>query len=77
VFAGPDLSFTTKNALMVPTPDGTGVVHMGGQRTLKRLYELKCSSTDCYWILMEKYLNVKRVNAVAIYVPDSFAICKN
>jgi H+/gluconate symporter-like permease len=72
VFAGPDLPQATgQGATMVPMPDGTGVVLIGD------VYELKCSSTYCNWSLMEKHLSVSRWYAVAMYVPDSFAVCAN
>jgi hypothetical protein len=75
VFAGPDLPKATFGAAMVPTPDGTGVVLIGGSYTRKDLHELKCSSTKCNWKKLNKQLSVKRWNAVAFYVPDSFAVC--
>jgi hypothetical protein len=56
---------------MVPTPDGTGVVHIGGYSTLKDLYELNCSSSSCNWSLMDQTLSVDRWRPVAMYVPDS------
>jgi hypothetical protein len=62
--------------LMVPTPDETGVVLIGGELTRKDLYELKCSSSSCNWSLMEQKLNVDRYFPLAMYVPDSFAICE-
>jgi hypothetical protein len=45
VFAGPDLPKATKGAAMVPTPDGTGFILIGGfPNTAKDLYELKHTS---------------------------------
>jgi hypothetical protein len=41
VFAGPDLIKPTSVAVMLPTPDRTGVVIIGGgPNTFKDLYEL-------------------------------------
>jgi hypothetical protein len=79
VFAGPDLPKATSGAAMVPTPDGTGVVMIGGGGTNKDLYELKCSSrsSSCTWMKLNKQLSVDRVYAVAILVPDSFAVCEH
>jgi hypothetical protein len=77
VFAGPNLPKATDSAAMVPTPDGTGVVLIGGYKTNKDLYELKCTSRGCYWSLMEKQLSVTRARHIAFYVPDSFAVCEN
>jgi hypothetical protein len=62
---------------MVTTPDGTGVVLIGGKNSHKDIYELKCSSTVCNWSRMEQKLSVERFGHVAMYVPDSFVDCKN
>jgi hypothetical protein len=75
VFAGPDLPKGTKGAAMVPTPDGTGVVLIGGENIRKDLHELECSSSFCIWMKLNKQLSVERFRAVAFYVPDSFAVC--
>jgi hypothetical protein len=75
VFAGPDLPTATFGAAMVPTPDGTGVVLIGGHHKSKDLHELKCSSTECNWKKLNKQLSVDRYDAVAFLVPDSFAVC--
>jgi hypothetical protein len=69
VFAGPDLPQATgEGATMVATPDGTGVVLIGGVGTLKDVYELKSLSTYCNWSLMEKHMSVHRFYAVAMSV---------
>jgi hypothetical protein len=62
---------------MVPSPDGTGVVLIGGSYAMNLLYELKCSSTTCKWSLMEQQLQVRREHSVAMYVPSSFGVCEN
>jgi hypothetical protein len=62
---------------MVPTPDGTGVVMIGGATTEKDLHELKCSSRTCIWTKLNKQLSVGRFYGVAMYVPDSFAVCEH
>jgi hypothetical protein len=77
VFAGPDLPKATQGAAMVPTPDGTGVVLMGGDKTRKDLHELKCSSTECNWKKLNKQLSVSRYHHIAFYVPDNFAVCEH
>jgi hypothetical protein len=78
VFAGPDLPTATVGAAMVPTPDGTGVVLIGGLNIEKDLHELKCSSGKlCTWMKLNKQLSVDRYYAVAILVPDSFAVCEH
>jgi hypothetical protein len=61
---------------MVTTPDGTGVVLIGGQFTEKDLFELKCSSSYCNWNLMEQTLSVARYRSLAITVPSSFLVCE-
>jgi hypothetical protein len=77
VFAGPDLPQETIGAAMVPTPDGTGVILIGGRHTLKDLYELKCTLLGCQWSLMEKQLSLERFYSVAFLVPDSFVVCEH
>jgi hypothetical protein len=77
VFAGPDLPQATVGAAMVPTPDGTGVVLIGGSPTRKDLHELKCTTGGCQWSLMAQHLSVKRYYHIALYVPDSFAACEH
>jgi hypothetical protein len=77
VFVGPDLPEKTFGAAMVPTPDGTGVVLIGGYYTAKDLYELKCTSVGCQWSLMAQHLSVSRYFHIAFYVPDSFADCEH
>jgi hypothetical protein len=77
VFAGPDLPKATMGAAMVPTPDGTGVVLIGGSYTRKDLHELKCTTGGCQWSLMAQHLSVERRYHIAFYVPDSFAVCEH
>jgi hypothetical protein len=77
VFAGPNLPKATAGAAMVPTPDGTGVVLIGGYNSRKDLIELKCSSSSYNWSYMEQKLSVDRAYSVAINVPDSFGVCEN
>jgi hypothetical protein len=76
-FAGPDLPQAAWGEAMVPTPDGTGVVLIGGANTEKDLYELKCSSRSCNWKKPIKQLSVPRFYVVALLVPDTFALCKH
>jgi hypothetical protein len=76
MIAGPDLPKATMGAAMVPTPDGTGVVLIGGWDTWKDLHELKCTTGGCYWSLMAQHLSVSRHRHIAFYVPDSFAVCE-
>jgi hypothetical protein len=77
LFAGPSLNGETSTGVLVPTPDGTGVVLIGGHDYLRDLHELKCSSTDCKWIRMDQQLRFDREHHVAMYVPDSFVDCEN
>jgi hypothetical protein len=83
VFTGPNLHKAIYSAAMVPNPDRTGVVLIGGNplndewSSDKDLYELKCSSSSCNWSPMEQKLNVARNGLVAMYGPDSFADCEN
>jgi hypothetical protein len=77
VFAGSNLPKINKKSKMVPTPDGTGVVLIGGRYTKQKLHELKCSSSSCNWSLMKQRLSVERYIHNAFYVPDGFAVCEN
>jgi hypothetical protein len=77
LFAGPTLDRGTSAGVLVPTPDGTGVVLIGGHDYLRDLYELECSSSYCNWIHMGKQLNLDREHHLAMYVPDSFVDCEN
>jgi hypothetical protein len=83
VFAGPSLPKVTYGAAMLPTPDATGVVHIGGwleseESSSRDTYELKCSEiATCNWSIMESTsLSVVRYYHVAMYVPDSFVNCR-
>jgi hypothetical protein len=51
---------------MVPTPDGTGVVLIGGYHARKDLYELICTSNSCNWNSLDQKLSVNRFQSVAI-----------
>jgi hypothetical protein len=51
LFAGPNLPKATYGAGLVPTPDGTGVVLIGREFTIKDLYQLNCSPSS-YWSLL-------------------------
>jgi hypothetical protein len=79
VFAGPSLPKPTSGAAMLPNPDGTSVILIGGRSAngsdiYSDLYELKCTlTTSCYWSFMEQKLIVPRYGLVAMYVPNSFA----
>jgi hypothetical protein len=74
--SGPDLPKPTDGAAIVTTPDGSGVVLIGGYNTLTDLLELKCSSSSCTWSLMEPTLTADRYGSVSMLVPDSFAVCE-
>jgi hypothetical protein len=87
LFSGPDLPQAKQAAAMVPTPNGTGVVLIGGMISQlntgkisisgrKELIELKCSSTSCKWSQMKQQLSVNRWSHIAFYVPDSYAVCE-
>jgi hypothetical protein len=62
---------------MTPTPDGTGVVLIGGWNTRRDLYQLKCSVSSCNWSLMEQTLSVERHGHIAMYVPDNLIECEH
>jgi hypothetical protein len=60
---------------MVPTPEGTGVIHIGGVYTSKDTYFMSGSGTSCNWKSMGKKLEVYRTDPVVMYVPDSMVEC--
>jgi hypothetical protein len=71
VIAGPNLPKATAGAAMVPTPDGTGVVLIGGYNSRKEpkdLIELKCSSSSYNLGYMKQKLSVDQAYSVAINV---------
>ncbi len=69
---GPDLPKGINKASMVSSPHMEGVMLLGGSdgSYLDTLYELQCTTRDCWWLLMNQRLAYSRTNAVAMYVPD-------
>ena len=77
---GPDLPVSLTQHAMVPSPDGQGVLVIGGDvgndNVQGSIYQLKCSSTSldsCYWITLEQKLKYAREAFVAMLIPDSLA----
>ena len=81
---GQDLPASLNQHRMVPTPDGKGVLVIGGDvgddNVQDSIYELKCSSTleSCKWITLEQKLKYAREAFVSMLIPDSLAkdLCK-
>ena len=77
---GPDLPVSLNQHDMVPTPDGQGVLVIGGDigsdEVQDSIYQLKCTSTNldsCFWITLEQKLKYAREAFVAMLIPDSLA----
>ncbi len=75
-FDGPDMPKANHFASGVtfPRSDGDQFIVAGGRRT--GVYSLSCATVDsCAWSTLEQTLTSQRKGAVAMLVPDSFAIC--
>ena len=56
-------------------PFGMSVVIVGGYYS-KSLYKFSCSNRACTWTTMEQEMSIRRVDFVAIPIPESLAKCK-
>ncbi len=77
---GPDLPLEdNQSAKMVPSPDGKGVVYIGGLNN-KNLYELRCvaiGDDDCQWTKMEQELQFPRDDFAVFYIPNDYVHCRH
>ena len=62
-------------AKMVTTPDGKGVLFIGGHSS-SSIYELRSAGeANWAWTELEQHLKFSRSDFIPIYVPDYFTDC--
>jgi hypothetical protein len=65
---------------MLPSPDGQGVILMGGYSATNdayqsSIYKVICDQLGCKWSEMEQQLKISRQHFVAMLIPDNFTNC--
>jgi hypothetical protein len=80
VIAGPKLPKKCSSASLLPSPDGQGVIFIGGWSENSGLqssffYKLICDQLGCKWSEMEQELKIHRSNFVAMLIPDTLTNC--
>jgi hypothetical protein len=62
------------SASLVPSPDGQGVIVIGGYSDgyQSSMYKLICDQLGCKWSEMEQQLKIARQLFVAMLIPDTF-----
>jgi hypothetical protein len=65
---------------LVPSPDGQGVILMGGfsasdNAYQSSIYKLICDQLGCKWSRMEQQLQIARGYSVAMLIPDVLTNC--
>ncbi len=71
---GPVLYKNVSNAWLVPSPDGEGVILIGGDLGTEIL-EMRCQGLSCQWKPMEQRLKYPRYDAIVMYIPDYLTYC--
>jgi hypothetical protein len=64
-------------ASLLPSPDGQGVIVIGGYSATDNayqssMYKLICDQLGCNWSEMEQQLKIPRRHFVAMLIPDTF-----
>jgi hypothetical protein len=67
-------------ASLLPSPDGQGVIVIGGYSDTDNeyqssIYKLICDQLECKWSEMEQQLKIARSNFVAMLIPDALTTC--
>jgi hypothetical protein len=80
IIAGPKLPKTLSRASLVPSPDGQGVILIGGYSSTdpgnqSSMYKLICDQLGCKWSEMEQQLQRSRRDFVAMLIPDHLTNC--
>lgn len=81
MFVGPKLPYKIRTASMVTSPDGEGVVLIGGfnvnaNQYSQGLIELRGSSIETLeWKFLEQSLTFQRRNHVSFPIPDEMTNC--
>ena len=79
---GPPLPEALFGNPIVPTPEGDGVLVVGGNGSAgpgghrDHIYKLICVAEGCKWEELAQKLQVGRSDHVAMLVPDSAVACK-
>jgi hypothetical protein len=65
---------------LLPSPDGQGVILIGGWSTTddanqSAMYKLICDQLCCKWPEMEQQLKIARSYFVAMLIPDTLTKC--
>jgi hypothetical protein len=62
---------------LVPSPDGQGVIVIGGYSDgyQSSMYKLICDQLECKWSEMEQQLKIARSYLVAMLIPDTLTNC--
>jgi hypothetical protein len=68
------------SASLLPSPDGQGVIVIGGFSSTddefqSSIYKLICDQLECTWSEMEQQLKIARSNLVAMLIPDALTNC--
>jgi hypothetical protein len=80
IIAGPKLPKTIYAASLVPSPDGHGVILIGGYSNTDNafqssIYKLICDQLGCNWSEMKQQLQIARRSFVAMLIPDTLTNC--
>jgi hypothetical protein len=67
-------------ASLLPSPDGQGVILIGGYSGTdyayqSLIYKLICDQLGCKWSIMEQQLKIARSFSVAMLIPDNLTYC--
>ncbi len=76
---GPPLHVSIHSANGITSADGKHFILIGGSGShmehLYSLYRLQCFNFECQWTKMEQELQVARMDAVVMLLPDNLATC--
>jgi hypothetical protein len=75
ILTGPKLPKSLFGHQMVTSPDGQGVIIIGGNFVDTSIYKLICNELDCKWSEMEQNLQIGRYKHVAMMIPDNLTTC--
>jgi hypothetical protein len=79
IIALPKLPKKLISASLLPSPDGQGVILMGGSDPdyahQSSMYKLICDQLGCKWSEMEQQLKIARKLSVAMLIPDTLTNC--
>ena len=75
---GPNLPYSVSKSQMVTSPDGNGIILLGGVRHGKKILELRRDTNGwaSSWTTMKQKLKYSRNLHVAIPVPNELTTCE-